>query len=55
MAHLPRPLSFETGPTLIQSWPTPLSQIPTGEVLLDVYGVAPGTPSVIQHIVPQKT
>lgn len=48
-------LSFETGPTLLQTWPTPLSQIPTGEVLLDVYGVAPGAPSVIAHIVPQRT
>lgn len=53
--NLTATLSFETGPTLTQSWPTPLSQIPTGEVLLDVYGVAPATPSVIQHIVPQKT
>lgn len=46
-------LSFETGPTLTQSWATPLTQIPTGEMLLDVYGVAPSSPSVVQHVVPQ--
>lgn len=53
--NLAATLSFETGPKVLQSWPTPLSQIPTGEVLLDVYGVAPGTPSIVVHIVPQKT
>lgn len=53
--NLSAKLSFETGPTLTQSWPTPLSQIPTGEVLLDIYGVAPGQPSIVPHIVPQKT
>jgi len=52
--NLTAKLSFETGPTLTQSWSTPLSQIPTGEVLLDIYGVAPGTPVVEQHIVPQS-
>lgn len=52
--NLKASLGFETGPTLEQSWATPLSQIPTGDVLLDVYGVAPGAPSVIAHIVPQR-
>ena len=53
--NLKAELSFETGPTLTQAWATPLAQIPTGEVLLDVYGVAPGQPSVVQHIVPQSS
>ena len=55
VTNLTATVSFETGPTLKQVWATPLTQIPTGEMQIDIYGLAGGHASIEPHIAPPNS
>ena len=52
--NLTAKLDFESGPTNTQTWGTPLTQIPSGDLLIDIFGVSPNTPSYTVHVVPPQ-